>query len=140
MRQVSIIGKVCHDEGPAIGFYCEDNHIRSCGEQTAFWDNLWHLLPGAGVFCLPGFELLAAAGSIVSLMVRGLENVDIGERFSLPGAALFEIGIPRGNIGEYEQSIKAGKFLLLVYGERHDVECACDILRCETQEVTVHSA
>lgn len=140
LRQVSIIGKGCHGTAHPIGFYRMAGHIRYCGCQGEFWDEVWGRLPGAAFFLVPGFGLLAAAGRVVPLMIRGLDGVELDGGFSVPGVALHGIGVPRSSIREYELAIKTEKLLLLVHGERRDVERACAILHCDTQQVTVHSA
>lgn len=140
LQQVSIVGKGYHDEEHPIGFYNTDDHIRYWGIQGAFWDGLWGLLAGAAFFWVPGFGPLAAAGPIVSLLVRGLEGVAIGGGFRVLGAALYSMGVPRDSVAQYEKAVKAETFLLIVHGERRDVEHACGILHGKTQQVAVHTA
>jgi hypothetical protein len=101
---------------------------------------LWDSLTGAACLWVPGIGPLALAGRIVTLMVHDLQGVELGRGFSVPGAALYGAGVPRHSIDEYEQAVRAEKYLLLVHGQRCDVERACDILHCENQQVTVHSA
>jgi len=72
------------------------------------------------------------------LLVRGLEGVVIGGGFGVLGAALFDIGVPRGSIAEYEQAVGAEKFLLIVHNGEDSVERVCKILHGELQQVTVH--
>ena len=139
-RQVSVIGRGCLGEGHPVGIYRSEDRIRFLGQQDTFWDALWGRLAGSAFFWEPDFGPLAVAGRIIDLMVHGLEGVEISDGFSLPGTALFIVGVPRSSINEYEQAIKAEKFLLLVDGERRDVERACGVLHGETQQVTVHRA
>jgi len=140
LRQVSVIAAGCHGMDHPVGLYRIDDHNRFLGQQDSFWSGLWHRLGGSAFFWEPDFGPLAVAGPIVNMMVHGLEGVEIGTGFSLPGTALFIIGVPRGSINEYEQAIRAEKFLLLFHGESQDVERACGVLHNETQQVTVHRA
>ncbi len=140
LQQVSIVGKGYHDEAHPIGFYTADNSIRYWGLQDAFWGKLWSLLPGAAFFWVPDFGSLAAAGPVVGLLVTGLEDVAIGGGFGVLGAALYTMGVPRNTIFQYEKIVKAEKILLIVDGQRNDIEHACDILHSELQQVTVHIA
>ncbi|MFQ5642603.1 MAG: hypothetical protein ACE5FQ_02775 [Thiogranum sp.] len=140
LRQVSVVGKSCHVQGQAIGFGYTGEDIRFYGPRSDFWEEVWGLLTDAACVWLPGIGPLAAAGYIVTLMVRGQQGAGRAAGFSLPGAALYGIGIPRCSIDEYEQAIGAENYLLLVSGARHDVERACAILHGEAQQVTVHSA
>lgn len=140
LQQISIVGKGYHSEEHPIGFYTAGDRIHYWGLQGAFWGGLWGLLAGAAFFWVPGFGPLAAAGPIVSLLVKGLEGVAIGGGFGALGAALYSMGVPRDNVTQYEKAVKAEKFLLIVHGERRDVEHACGVLHGKTQQVAVHTA
>ncbi len=140
MRQISVIGKGCHDKAHITGFYRLSEQVRYCGAQGSFWEELWAELPGEAFFWVPGFGAVAAAGRIVNSMIKGLEGIEIGGGFSVPGAALYGMGVPRPSINEYEQAINAEKILLIVEGQRSDVERACGRLHSETQQVIMHSA
>lgn len=140
LQQVSIVGKGYHGTEHPIGFYNTDGRNRYWGLQGNFWGDLWGLLAGAAFLWVPGFGSLAAAGPIVSLLERGLEGVATGGGFGVLGAALYNAGAPRNAIVQYEKAVKADKFLLIVHGERSDVERACGILHGELQQVTVHTA
>ncbi len=142
LQQVSIVGKGYHDhdaEHP-IGFYTAGDGISYWGLQGAFWGGLWGVLTGAAFLLLPGFGPLAAAGPIVGLLVSGLEGVAIGGGVGVLAATLFDMGIPRGSILDYEQAIRAGRLLLMVHGGQDLVERASKVLHGETQQVTVHHA
>ncbi len=140
LRQVSIASKGYHSEAHPIGFYNVGDRIRYWGRQGDFWADLWGLLSGAAFFWVPGFGPLAAAGPLVASLMCGLEGVAVGGGFSVFGAALYSMGIPRDSISQYEQAVKADQCLLIVHGERDAVEYACEILHSETQQVTVHRA
>ncbi len=139
-RQVSVIASGCQGQDHPVGMFHVGDSMNFLGRQDTFWSNLWHRLSGSAFFWEPEFGTLSVAGPIVKMMVHGLEGVEIGAGFSLPGAALFIVGVPRESINEYEQAIKADKFLLLFQGESQDVEKACGVLHGETQQVTVHRA
>ena len=137
LKQVSVVGKGFHKEEHTIGFHTTGDGLRFRGLQSAFWDGVWSLRSGAAFFWVPGLGPLAAVGPIVTLLVRGLEGVALG---GVLGAALYGLGVPRSSIAEYEQEFKAEKLLLIVHGQRSDVERACGILHNETQQVAVHTA
>ncbi len=140
LRQVSVIARGCQGKERAVGIYRTEDRIRFLGQQDSFWNDVWSRLADSAFFWEPDFGPLAVAGQIVNMMVHDLERVDIGNNFSLPGTALFIVGVPRSSIKEYEQAIKAEKFLLLFHGEQQEVERVCDVLHGETQQVTVHRA
>ncbi|HHJ16218.1 MAG TPA: permease [Gammaproteobacteria bacterium] len=138
--QVSVVGKGYHSEEHPIGFYSRGDEIRYWGLQSDFWTGLWNLLAGAAFFWVPGFGPLAVAGPIAAVLVRGLDDVAIDGGFGVPGAALYSMGIPRSSIQQYEEAVRADRFLLIVHGGHRDVEHACSILHGETRQVTVHRA
>ena len=140
-QQVSIASRGYHDEERLIGFYRVGQGMSYCGLQRDLWNEQWKLLAGAAFFWVPGFGPLAVAGPIVSLMVSGpQEGATIGGGFSVLAAALFDMGVPRGNTIDYEQAIRDKQFLLIVHDEREQVECACNALHGESQQITVHRA
>lgn len=139
-HQVSVVGKGYHDEAHPIGFHTMEDRIAYLGLQGAFWGGLWDLLEGAAFLWVPGFGPLTAAGTIVTLLVKGLEDVGIGGGFGVLGAALYDLGVPGSNISEYEQAVRNEMFLLMVNGTRGEVEQACSLLLSETQQVAVHTA
>jgi len=140
LQQVSMVGQGYHGEEHPIGFYQADGGIRYWGMQGAFWGGLWGLLAGAAFFWVPGFGPLAAAGPVAGLLVRGLEGVAVGGGFGVLAAALFDIGVPRHSITEYEQAVKDEQFLLIVHDGGDSVEQACKLLHNPSQQVTVHRA
>jgi len=140
LQHISIVGMGYHNEEHPIGFHTAGDRIRYWGLQSEFWGSVWGQMTGAAFFWVPGFGPLAAAGPIVALLVRGLEDVAIGGGFGMLGAALYSMGVPRSSIAEYEQAIKAEKFLVIVHGARSAVEHACGILHSKTQQVAVHTA
>ncbi|HHH44225.1 MAG TPA: DUF1269 domain-containing protein [Gammaproteobacteria bacterium] len=138
LQQVSVLGKGSQAQALPIGFCLTGRQARFWGPASATWAQVWQLLPDAACFWVPGSGALAAAGQIVSLMIHGESEAAAG--LSVPGKALYGLGIPRHSIEEYEQAIHAEHYLLLVGGHRHEVEQACDLLHDEAQQVTVHSA
>ncbi|VAW80278.1 hypothetical protein MNBD_GAMMA13-1708 [hydrothermal vent metagenome] len=140
LQQASVMGKGCHPRALPVGFCHIGERARFYGPASAFWERVWDLLTDAACVWVPGTGVLAAAGYIVPLMVRGLQRTEVSAGLSAPGAAMFGIGIPRHSIDEYEQAINAENYLLLVSGQCHEVERACDLLHGGVQQVTVHKA
>ena len=138
LQQVSVLGKGGYAQVLPIGFCLTDRRARFWGPASATWAQVWQLLPDAACFWVPDSGALAAAGRIVSLMMHGESEAATG--LSVPGKALYGLGIPRCSIEEYEQAIHSEHYLLLVSGQRRDVERACELLHSEAQQVTVHSA
>lgn len=139
MAVVSIVGNGNHEEENAIGIYTINGNKHFQGAQANFWESLWQQLNGELFLMLPGLGSLAAAGSIVPLLVKGHDATDI-HGFTALGIAFFTMGVPVDSISQYESAIKAGKILLIVNAKRGEVERSCEILHSEMQQATVHLA
>jgi len=140
IKAVSIISKGHNNAEHLIGFYSTGEGARFHGEQAKFWNQQWQRLSGASFFWLPRYGPLAAAGPIVNLLVEGLRELDLSGGMNVLGVALFNAGIPRDSVKQYENAVKADMFLLIVHGEQSQVEKACEILHSAKQQVTVHIA
>ncbi len=140
LKKLSVVGRGYHGEAHPIGFYNIGERMGYWGHENDFWSGVLDLLSGAAFFWLPDFGPLTVFGSMVALLVRGLDGVAVGGGFTVFGAALYNMGIPRNSIQQYEQAVKAEQFLLIVHGQRDDVEQAFEILHSETQQVAVHRA
>ena len=124
MKQLSIVGRDYHTEEHAVGYYNTGDRMKYWGKLGAFWGGIWGLLFGSGIFWLPGIGPLIVAGPLVGALVGALENAVVSGGFSALGAAIYSIGIPKDSIVQYESTLKAGKFLLMVHGTPADVAAA----------------
>jgi len=116
MKRLSLVGKGCHTEEQAMGFYTSEDRIKSWGGRGAFWGGLWGLLFAPAVFILPGIGLLALAGPIVVALVSALEGAVVVGGISALGAAMMQIGIPKEQAIRYETALKVDKYVLLIHG------------------------
>ena len=140
MKTVSIIGRTTANQQPLFGMPAGDKEIRFQNIVAQSWKNLWKLPGGALSFTLADFGSLIAAGSIVGLLTQEKKDMDINNRFTVLATALFDMGVPAGNIKQYEDAVKKQKIMLAINGARSDVERACHILHNEMQQATVHIA
>jgi hypothetical protein len=136
MKKLSIVGKEYHSQEDVIGYYTTGERMRYWGANGAFWGGLWGMLFGSAFFFIPGVGPIIAAGPIVSWMIGAMEGAAIVGGFSAVGAGLYSIGIPRNSILEYETSLKAGKFLLVVHGTAQEVSRAHMILAASDATAT----
>ena len=98
------------------------------------------MLFGSAFFLVPGVGPLLVAGPLVAWIVGALEGAAVVGGFSALGAALVSIGIPKDSVLQYEASVKAGKFLLILHGTPQEVERAKDSLdNTKATETTVHT-
>jgi hypothetical protein len=128
MHKLSIIGADYHSEEDVVGYYTSGDRMRSWGKNGAFWGGIWGLFFGAAFFVIPGFGPLFAAGPIVAAIVSALEGAVLVGAIGAFGAGLVGLGIPKDSVLQYETAVKAGKFVVIAHGSRHEAEVAKDIL------------
>jgi uncharacterized membrane protein len=128
MKRLSIVSKALQTEENVVGYYTTGDRVKYWGANGAFWGGLWGLLFGSAFFFVPGVGPLLVAGSLVAGIIGALETAAVVGGLSALGAALYSIGIPKQSILQYETSIKAGKFMLVVHGTPDEVTRAKSIL------------
>ncbi len=140
MKKLSIVGKDYHTDEHVVGYYNTGDRMMYWGKLGAFWGGLWGMLFGSAFFLVPGVGPLLVAGPLVAWIVGALEGAAVVGGFSALGAALVSIGIPKDSVLQYEASVKAGKFLLILHGTPQEVERAKDSLdNTKATETTVHT-
>jgi hypothetical protein len=128
MTKLSLVGKDYHTEDHVIGFYNAGDRMKFWGRRGAFWGTFWGMLSGSALFLIPGVGHLMVLGPLVGWIVRALgEGAVVGGVTAL-GAGLYSIGIPKDSVLEYETSLKADQFVVLVHGTIEDVFAAKRIL------------
>jgi hypothetical protein len=128
MKGLSIVGRGYHTEENVVGYYTTGDRMKHWGKNGAFWGGIWGLLFGSAFFMIPGIGPIVAAGPMVGWIVGALEEAAIVGGISAVGAGLYSIGIPKDSVLQYEISLKAGKFMLVVHGTAAEVSRAKDIL------------
>ena len=140
MKKLSIVGRDYHTDEHVVGYYNAGDRMMYWGKLGAFWGGLWGILFGSAFFFVPGVGPLLVAGPLVTWMVGVLEGAAVVGGLSALGAALASIGIPKDSVLQYEASLKAGKFLLILHGTPQEVERAKDRLdNTQATETTVHA-
>ena len=128
MKGLSIVGKDYHTDEHVVGYYTTADRMQYWGKNGAFWGGIWGMLFGSAFFMIPGIGPLVMAGPIVVWIIGALEGAAVVGGISALGAGLYSIGIPKKSILQYETSLKAGKFMLLVHGTPDEVTRAKAIL------------
>ena len=140
MTKLSIVGRDYHTDEHVVGYYNAGDRVMYWGKQGAFWGALWGMLFGSAFFLVPGVGPLLVAGPLVTWIVGVLEGAAVMGGLSALGAALASIGIPKNSILQYEASLKAGKFLLILHATPQEVERAKDRLDdTQATAMTVHA-
>ena len=141
MKKLSIMGKDYHTEEHVIGYYNAGDRMKFWGKLGAFWGGFWGLLFGSAMFLIPGVGHVMVFGPLVSWMIGALENAAVVGGFSALGAGLFSIGIPKNSVLDYEEAVKASKFLVIAHGTTAEVGKAKSILETSgATRVDIHAA
>lgn len=116
---VSIVGKGVKDEKKVHGWIPSGNEAGAFGGWGALWGALtgWLLL---GFVWLPGIGWVAAAGWLASTLVGAGIGAGLG--------ALVGLAVPKEEIPEYEEDLKADRYLVIVHGDAATVDAAHRIL------------
>jgi hypothetical protein len=141
MKKLSIMGKDYHTEEHVIGYYNAGDRMKFWGKLGAFWGGFWGLLFGSAMFLVPGVGHVMVFGPLVSWIIGALENAAVVGGFSALGAGLFSIGVPKNSVLDYEEAIKAAKFLVIAQGTTTEVGKAKSILETSgATRVDTHEA
>jgi uncharacterized membrane protein len=127
-QTLSIVGKDYRTDEHAVGHYNTGDRVVYGEKRGAFWGGLWGILFGSVFFTVPGIGPLLVAGPLVASIIGALEGAAVTGGISALGAALLSIGIPESSVVQYEDKVKAGKFLLILHGMPQEVERAKDCL------------
>ncbi len=134
MTKLSIVGKDYQTEEHIAGYYHTGDRMYAWGKWGAFWGGLWGFLLGSAFFVLPGLGHILIAGPLVYGIASGLEGAALTGGLSALAAGLVSIGIPEDSVLQYETQVKAGKFLLILYGTAAEVIAARSILELSNHE------
>ncbi len=121
MTRLSLVGKGCHDQERAVGFYTMGDRIKTWGGVGAFWGGVWGLLLKPAVFVLPGIGIMAMAGPVVSALVGALEGAIVVGSVSALGAALAQFGVPKEQAVLCEKDLMDDRFVLMLHGTASEV-------------------
>src|SRR5580692_7149423 len=129
MKKLSIVGKDFRSEEHAIGYYNTGDRVRFWGKTGAFWGGLVGILFSSAFLLIPVVGHIIVLGPLVSSIIGGLEGAAVVGSGSALFAALVGLGIPKDSVVQYENEVKAGKFLVLAQGTQEEVTRARETLR-----------
>jgi uncharacterized membrane protein len=129
MKKLSIVGKDFRSEEHAIGYYNTGDRVRFWGKTGAFWGGLVGILFSSAFLLIPVVGHVIVLGPLVSSIIGGLEGAAVAGSGSALFAALVGLGIPKDSVIQYENEVKAGKFLVLAQGTQEEVTRARETLR-----------
>jgi hypothetical protein len=140
IQNVSIIARDLGTESKVHGFVTPCDVAKSSARTGAWVGGIFGLLAGAAFLWVPGVGPLIVAGSLASALLGGLEGAVAGAATTGVLGWLFSLGIGKEHILKYEQSVKAGKYLVIAHGSPDDVNKAKQILSgTKPAELNVHA-
>lgn len=125
------------DDMLGIAYSSENERIKAWGEQGALWGGLWGLLAGAtGMFVIPGFGGLLAAGPIVEALGGAIAGSALGggsmagaAALTQLGSALHSTGVPEKELHEIHEFINNGNVVVIIHCESKDKSVYADMLQ-----------
>jgi hypothetical protein len=139
IQHVSILAQDLGSESKIHGFVTSCDVAKSSARTGAWVGGIFGLLTGAAFLWVPGVGPLVVAGSLASLLLGGLEGAVAGAAVTGLLGWLTSLGISKQHILKYEQSVKAGKYLVIAHGGPDDVAKAKQILAgTNPAELNVH--
>ena len=138
-KQVSILGKVQHQDGVPAGEteVSQEKMARVAGAEvgiSALAGSTLGLLTGIGVFAIPGLGFLFGAGALVG----AIAGFDIG---LIGGGIISALTLPNLEpdvAKQYDEDIRGGRFLVIVQGNQEEVDHARDLLSEHGKHSSLH--
>lgn len=120
-QRISIIGKGYHTEDKVTGFFNAGDRIKLWGRYGASWGGLWGLLLGGVFMSVPIVGPVLVLGHLGAMVAGALEGAALLGGLGVIGGALAGLGIPKNSVLQYEEAVRADKFLVVVHGSAEDV-------------------
>jgi len=139
IQHVSVIAKDLGSEKKIHGYVTSCDVAKSSARGGAWVGGIFGLLVGAAFLWVPGVGPLVVAGSLTSALLGGLEGAVAGAAVSGVLGWLVSLGISKQHILKYEESVKAGKYLVIAHGSADEVKKARQILEgTRPMELNLH--
>ena len=139
IQQVSLIAQDLGSEKKIHGFVTPCDVAKSSAKTGAWLGGIFGLLAGAAFLWVPGVGPLIVAGSLTAALLGGVEGAVVTAAASGMLGWLFSLGISKEHILKYEESVKAGKYLVIAHGTADQVQKAQQILKgTQPAELTAH--
>jgi uncharacterized membrane protein len=140
MKKLSIVGKDFRTEEHAVGYYNTGDRVKFWGKTGAFWGGLAGILFSSAFLVIPVVGHIIVLGPLVSAIIGGLEGAAVVGTTSALFGALSGLGIPKDSVIQYENDVKAGRFLVITQGTEEEAARAKSLLGASgSTSVAVHS-
>lgn len=139
MKKVSIIGKELERIEDIKGYYTWKDPAKTGAGIGAFWGSLFGILIGVGFVIIPGIGGVFVAGSLAAVLLGGVEGAVLGTASGGIFGALLGLGIGKDKVLKYQESLKAGQYLVIAHGNKEEVNKAREVLEVgEVSNLEVH--
>jgi len=128
ITRLSVIGKGYHADEYVVGFYNQGDRMRLWGKRGAFWGSLWSLFSGGVFLTLPMIGTVIVLGYLATAVISVVEGTAVVGGVSAIAVVLYDLGIPRDRVIEYETAIDADAFLVLAHDTPSRIALAKSIL------------
>jgi len=125
-KHISLIGKM-HENDNNLEHVKKDTIEKGTAFLGVGAGTLAGLLTGLGVFTIPGFGFLYAAGAIIGT----IGGFDLGVITGGVLTLLEEAGINKDKLNDYENRLNNGEFVVIIKGTENEAEKAEEILGTE---------
>ncbi len=141
VNQISILAKDIQDEKKVHGFVTACD-VSKAGAHTGAWvGGIFGLLVGTAFLWLPGVGPIIIAGSLTAALAGGVEGAVVGAAAGGIFGGLAAWGISKQHIIKYEETVKAGQYVVVAHGSPEEAAKAHAILQgTGAAELTAHSA
>ena len=137
--KISVIGKSHSTDEHVSGVYNIGENLKFWGKYGAFWGGLWDLLSGGLFINVPINGSIIVLGQLAATVLAAIEEDAMAEGMGILGTVFVAVGIPQEEALEYEKSITADRFLVMVQGNIQEVDQAHDILKLtNTTQIDAH--
>lgn len=104
------------------------------GNHGPFWERLWSILAGWGIFWFFENGPVLVAGPLTRTIIATQEAGNGDSQASGFEAGLSGVGIPQDSLIQYEKAVMNDQILLFVFGTMTEIKDASNILR-ETKSI-----
>lgn len=128
LSQLSVVGMTPRAPQEVVGYYQDGGQVKQWGRSSGLWTRLQAKVDGWALFDIPGIGSIQVIGPLGLWIVAALNNAAIFGGMSALGATLYNIGISRNRIQEYEAALRNNHYLIVAHGPSQDVKRARVIL------------
>jgi hypothetical protein len=128
IQHVSIVTKDLGTERKVHGFVTSCDVAKSSARTGAWVGGIFGALVGAAFLWVPGVGPMIVAGSLAAAMLGGVEGAVAGAAAAGILGWLTSLGISKEHILKYEESVRAGRCLVIAHGTPEETAKARQIL------------